>query len=228
MATTKNAKKSGGNDLFKALFGKDVYERPVVKKATAKKAKAKPVAKKATAKKPAKKATAKKEGPRPTTKALVAKKAAMKKLAMKKAKAKRPVRKMAKKVVARKPARKAKLNLKPLRKTFSKSALMLELAEHAGIEKKQAILLMSHLNHLALTSVTKGGAGQFTIPGLCKIKRRIIKARKIKAIAKGTMMFSMRTKKQEPHPGRRAGIKPATVKVRILPLSLPKRAVLGL
>jgi len=133
------------------------------KKAPAKKAPAKkaPVAKKAPAKKaPAKKAPAVK-------KAAVAKKApAAKKAAAKKA--------PAKKVAAKKaPAKKAAVAAKPkagVKAKMTKTAIINDIAESTNMTRAQVTSVMEELESVIERHIRKRSVGEFTLPGLLKIK----------------------------------------------------------
>jgi len=133
------------------------------KKAPAKKAPAKkaPVAKKAPAKKaPAKKAPAVK-------KAAVAKKAPVaKKAAAKKA--------PAKKVAAKKaPAKKAAVAAKPkagVKAKMTKTAIINDIAESTNMTRAQVTSVMEELESVIERHIRKRSVGEFTLPGLLKIK----------------------------------------------------------
>ena len=128
------------------------------KKAPAKKAPAKkaPVAKKA----PAKKAPAVK-------KAAVAKKAPVaKKAAAKKA--------PAKKVAAKKaPAKKAAVAAKPkagVKAKMTKTAIINDIAESTNMTRAQVTSVMEELESVIERHIRKRSVGEFTLPGLLKIK----------------------------------------------------------
>ena len=133
------------------------------KKAPAKKAPAKkaPVAKKAPAKKaPAKKAPAVK-------KAAVAKKAPVaKKAAAKKA--------PAQKVAAKKaPAKKAAVAAKPkagVKAKMTKTAIINDIAESTNMTRAQVTSVMEELESVIERHIRKRSVGEFTLPGLLKIK----------------------------------------------------------
>ena len=133
------------------------------KKAPAKKAPTKkaPVAKKAPAKKaPAKKAPAVK-------KAAVAKKAPVaKKAAAKKA--------PAKKVAAKKaPAKKAAVAAKPkagVKAKMTKTAIINDIAESTNMTRAQVTSVMEELESVIERHIRKRSVGEFTLPGLLKIK----------------------------------------------------------
>jgi nucleoid DNA-binding protein len=138
------------------------------KKAPAKKAPAKkaPVAKNAPAKKaPAKKAPAKKAPA--VKKAAVAKKAPVaKKAAAKKA----PARKVAAKKA---PAKKAAVAAKPkagVKAKMTKTAIINDIAESTNMTRAQVTSVMEELESVIERHIRKRSVGEFTLPGLLKIK----------------------------------------------------------
>ena len=137
------------------------------KKAPAKKAPAKKApAKNAPAKKaPAKKAPAKKAPA--VKKAAVAKKAPVaKKAAAKKA--------PAKKVAAKKaPAKKAAVAAKPkagVKAKMTKTAIINDIAESTNMTRAQVTSVMEELESVIERHIRKRSVGEFTLPGLLKIK----------------------------------------------------------
>ena len=129
-------------------------------------------AKKAVAKKaPAKKAVAKKA---PAKKAPVAKKAPAKKAAAKKAPAKKVVAKKApaKKAAAKKaavaaPAAKPKAGVKA---KMTKTAILNDIAESTNLSRAQVASVMDELESVIERHIRKRSVGEFTLPGLLKIK----------------------------------------------------------
>ena len=53
---------------------------------------------------------------------------------------------------------------------YTKSAILAELAETTELSKKQVSSVLDELSSLIEGHVKKGGAGEFTLPGLLKIK----------------------------------------------------------
>jgi nucleoid DNA-binding protein len=138
---------------------------------------------------------------------MAAKKAIKKKVAAKPAK--KVVAKAAAKVVAPKklPAIKAK---------YTKSAILAEISTNTELSKKQVTSVFNELNDLIARHVKKGSAGEFTLPGLLKIKTVKKPARK--------------ARKGVPNPFRPGEVmdiasKPASTKVKILPLKGLKELV---
>ena len=94
-------------------------------------------------------------------------------------------------------------------KPLTKTALYGEIAESTGLTKKQVSAVFDELSGIIERHVKKRGAGQFTLPGLLKIKT--VKKPATKA------------KKGVPNPFRPGetmdvAAKPATTKVKVLPL----------
>ena len=113
-------------------------------------------------------------------------------MAAKKAKAKAPAK--------RKPAIKDK---------YTKSAILAEIAENTELSKKQVRAVLDELSDLIERHVKKGGAGEFTLPGLLKIKTVKKPARK--------------ARKGVPNPFRPGELmdvaaKPASTRIKVLPL----------
>ena len=66
-------------------------------------------------------------------------------------------------------------------KTMSKSQVLSEVAESAGISRKQASQVLEELTTLIKKHIGKKGPGTFTMPGLFKIttvKKKAVPARK--------------------------------------------------
>jgi nucleoid DNA-binding protein len=119
-------------------------------------------AKKAVAKKaPAKKATAEKA---PAKKTPVAKKAAAKKAVAKKAPAKKAP---AKKAAVAAPAAKPKAGVKA---KMTKTAILNDIAESTNLSRAQVASVMDELESVIERHIRKRSVGEFTLPGLLKIK----------------------------------------------------------
>ncbi len=104
-------------------------------------------------------------------------------------------------------AKKAKTTA--IKDKYTKSAILAELAETTELSKKQVSSVLDELASLIERHVKKGGAGEFTLPGLLKIK----------------------TVKKPPQPARKGvpnpfrpgevmdiAAKPASTKIKVLPL----------
>ncbi|MFT7138231.1 MAG: nucleoid DNA-binding protein [Candidatus Azotimanducaceae bacterium] len=117
----------------------------------------------------------------------------------------------AKKAIAKKPAVKkaAPKKLTAIKDKYTKSAILAELADNTELTKKQVSSVLDELSTLIERHVKKGSAGEFTLPGLLKIKTVKKPARK--------------ARKGVPNPFRPGEVmdiaaKPASTKVKVLPL----------
>lgn len=103
-----------------------------------------------------------------------------------------------------------------IKKPLTKSQILAELSENTGVAKKDAAAVLDGLGNLIERHVQKGAAGQFTLPGLLKVKA-------VKRPAQPA-------RKGVPNPfkpGETMNIpaKPASVRVRVLPLKKLKDMV---
>ncbi len=92
---------------------------------------------------------------------------------------------------------------------YTKSQILGEIANNCDLSKKQVGAVMDELSDLIERHVKKGSAGEFTLPGLLKIKTVKKPARK--------------ARKGVPNPFRPGELmdiaaKPASTKVKVLPL----------
>jgi nucleoid DNA-binding protein len=125
-------------------------------------------------------------------------------------------------------AKKAKSKAKPaakktaprkqpaVKEKFTKSAILSEIATNADLSKKQVNTVFDELGTLIERHVKKGGVGEFTLPGLLKIKTVKKPARK--------------ARKGVPNPFRPGELmdvaaKPASTKIKVLPLKGLKEMV---
>ena len=111
------------------------------------------------------------------------------------------------------PAKKSKPAIKS---KYTKSAILAELAESTNLSKKEVGSVLDDLAALIERHVKKGGAGEFALPGLLKIKTVKKPARK--------------ARKGVPNPFRPGELmdvaaKPASTKIKILPLKALKEFV---
>lgn len=143
-----------------------------------------------------------------TKKVAAPKKAVVKKAAVVK---KTAVKKSAVKKVVVKPAA---VKLKSVSKAFTKSELLSTVAEASGVAKKDVSAVLDVLAAVIESHLKKGAVGQFTLPGLLKIKtirKPATKARKgINPFSGEETMFKA---------------KPARTAVKILPLKKLKEMV---
>jgi nucleoid DNA-binding protein len=124
-------------------------------------------------------------------------------------KAKKAVKKAApKKAAAAKPAAP-----KPIKEALSKSGLVAHIANGTGVAAKDVRAVMAALEGAVHGSVSKKGAGSFTLPGLLKITAVSVPA---KPKRKGINPF---TKEEQWF-----AAKPASVKVKVRPLKKLKDA----
>ena len=157
-------------------------------------------ARKTASKAPAKKPAAKK----PAAKKPAAKKPAAKKPAAKKAPAKKAAPKKAP-AAAKAPAKK----VTALQEKMTKTGMLNEIAANTGLSRKQVSDVMAELETVIERHVKKRAVGEFTLPGLLKIKT-------IKKPAQ-------KARKGVPNPFRPGetmdvAAKPASVRMRITPL----------
>lgn len=147
-----------------------------------------------------KKATAKRKAP--------ARKAAKKKAPARKAAAKRPA---AKKAAAKKAAPK---NTAAVTKKMTKTGILNEIAEATDLSRKQVDAVLGELESLIERHVKKRAVGEFTLPGLLKV-------RAVKRPATKKRMG------RNPATGQEIVIpaKPATTRVRVTPLKRLKEMV---
>lgn len=92
---------------------------------------------------------------------------------------------------------------------YTKSAILAEIAENTDLSRKEVGAVFNELATLIERHLKKGGAGEFTLPGLLKIKTVKKPARK--------------ARKGVPNPFRPGELmdvaaKPASTRVKVLPL----------
>lgn len=127
------------------------------------------------------------------------------------------------KAKAKKPI---EIMFRPIKEKMTKSQIIQTLADNAEISKAQATAAYNVFGDMILASICKGSARQFALPGFINIKTRNIKSKVIKAIKPGTEVRNPRTGEMVAHPGRKASVKPATIKVKITPLGKVRQAAL--
>ena len=143
------------------------------------------------------------------TKKAPAKKAPAKKAAAKKARAKKVA---AKKAPAKKAAATA-APMKPIKDTLTKSGLIAHLADHTGLAAKDVRAVLSSLEQTIHASISKKGAGTFTLPGVAKFVTVKVPA---KPKRKGINPFTKLEQWFE--------AKPAATKLKVRALSATKAA----
>ena len=90
---------------------------------------------------------------------------------------KKAVKKAAKKAKKAAPVKKAAA----VRKPMTKSGIMAEISDKTGLTKKQVSSVLDEMTVLIERHIKKGGAGQFSLPGLMKVevkRKPATKARK--------------------------------------------------
>ncbi|MGE0108519.1 MAG: HU family DNA-binding protein [Bdellovibrionales bacterium] len=108
----------------------------------------------------------------------------------------------------------AESKTRPVKETLTKSALIGLLAEQNDLPRKTISGVLASLEEVMMGSIHPRGVGEFTFPGMFKVTLRKIPARKagtlIRNPATGEMM--------------KAEAKPASVRVKMRPLSKLKKA----
>lgn len=159
---------------------------------------------------------------------VVKKKTTTKKVVKSKAKVtkKSPVKNITKKKTVTKKnvlKSKAKTSIKPkvvtkklgkIEKPFTKTEIMSTIAEHVGMTRKQIAEIFDSLNEIITAHIKKGGPEKFILPGLLKI---IVKNMPAKPARDGINPFTKEPMKFK--------AKPASKKVRVLPLKILKDMV---
>ena len=105
----------------------------------------------------------------------------------------------------------------PISQKYTKTAIHAEIVEQTGVAKKDVGAVLDALANIIERHVKPGGAGEFTLPGLLKVK------------AVKTPARPARTGVPNPfRPGETMDVaaKPASVKVKVLPLKNMKEFVL--
>ena len=107
--------------------------------------------------------------------------------------------------------------LRPVKETFTKSALINLIAEQNDITRKTALGVFATLESVLLGSVHPRGVGEFTLPGLLKVTLRKVPARRA-----GTLVRNPATGEMV-----KGAAKPASMRVKIRALSKLKTAASG-
>lgn len=158
-----------------------------------------------------------------TTRAKPAAKKVARKVAAKKAPAKKTVARKTRK--PRQP--KAAVTVKAIRTKMGRTELLDHLVSTTEVDKASVKAVLEALKTTMLGHIAPRGAGEFVMPGMFKIATRKIPAKKVAAIKKGTEVRNPRTGQTYEHAGRKAFVKPATVKVRIRPMKAMKDVAIG-
>lgn len=105
----------------------------------------------------------------------------------------------------------------PVKEALSKSALVNLIAERNGVTRDVAKGVLATIESVMMGSLHPRGVGEFTLPGVLKISLRKVPARKA-----GTLIRNPSTGEMVP-----GAAKPASVRVKIRPLSKLKAAALS-
>ncbi len=127
---------------------------------------------------------------------------------------KAPAKKTRKKAPAKKKAAPAKKPAPAISKKMTKTAILAEIAENTDLTKAQVASVLDELEVLIERHIKKRGAGEFTLPGLLKIrsvKRPATKKRIGRNPATGEEIV--------------IGPKPASIRVRVTALKRLKEMV---
>jgi len=123
-----------------------------------------------------------------------------------------------KKAAKKKVVSSAASNAKAVKEKYTKTQILNEISEKTELTRKQVSAVLDELSELIERHVKKRGVGEFTLPGLLKIKAVKKPARK--------------ARKNVPNPFKPGefmdiAAKPATLKVKVLPLQKLKNMVLN-
>lgn len=115
---------------------------------------------------------------------------------------------------AKKTATKSKATA--IKEKYTKTAILSEIAERTELSKGQVSAVLDELSVLIERHIEKGGVGEFTLPGLLKVK----------CVSKP----ATKARKNVPNPFRPGELmdvaaKPASRRVKILPLKKMKEFV---
>jgi nucleoid DNA-binding protein len=105
----------------------------------------------------------------------------------------------------------------PVKEALSKTALVNLIAEQNDVTRDVAKGVLATIESAMMGSIHPRGVGEFTFPGLLKISLRKVPARKA-----GTLIRNPSTGEMMP-----GAAKPASVRVKIRPLSKLKAAALS-
>lgn len=127
------------------------------------------------------------------------------------------VKKPTRKAAAKKPATAAKRKTPAIQKKYTKTEILNEIAENTSISKKEVSAVLDELSVIIERHIKKRAVGEFTLPGLLKIKSVVRPARP--------------ARKNVPNPFKPGELmdiprKPATTRVKVLPLKKLKEFAL--
>jgi nucleoid DNA-binding protein len=128
------------------------------------------------------------------------------------------VKKSPKKVITKRKSNAASARKAPaIQKKYTKTEILNEIAENTSLSKKEVTAVLEELNIVIERHIKKRAVGEFTLPGLLKIKSVARSARP--------------ARKNVPNPFRPGELmdiprKPATTRVKVLPLKKLKEFAL--
>lgn len=67
--------------------------------------------------------------------------------------------------------------IRPIKESFTKAALVTHVAEQAGVEPRVARAVLAALEQTIMGALHKKGAGEFSLPGLVKIAAQTVPAK---------------------------------------------------
>lgn len=116
-------------------------------------------------------------------------------------------------------------------KKLSASQTLNMLVDLTDLPRKEVKLVLEALSNTVKAAIMPGAVGGIVIPGVGAVMRKVIPAKKVDAIKKGTVIEKRNPRTGEvtkgKHPGQKAYVKPARVKARVIPLSSVRRALNG-
>ena len=116
--------------------------------------------------------------------------------------------------MAKKTADKSVTNVRAVKETLTKAALINLIAEQNDVPRKTAVGTFATLEAVMMGSIHPRGVGEFTLPGLLKVTLRKVPSRKA-----GTLVRNPATGEM-----MKSDAKPASVRVKIRALSKLKNA----
>jgi nucleoid DNA-binding protein len=127
------------------------------------------------------------------------------------------VKKTTRKAAAKKPSPAATRKTPAIQKKFTKTEILNEISQNTSVSKKEVLAVLDELAVIIERHIKKRAVGEFTLPGLLKIKSVVRPARP--------------ARKNVPNPFRPGELmdiprKPATTRVKVLPLKKLKEFAL--
>ena len=124
---------------------------------------------------------------------------------------------MAKTPVKKAAAERPVAKTQPVKEALTKTALVNLIAENNGVTRDVAKGVLATIENAMMGSIHPRGVGEFTLPGILKISLRKVPARKA-----GTLIRNPSTGEMV-----RGAAKPASMRVKIRPLSKLKAATVS-